>query len=956
MASKTSTLPDFISFQAAYGHNSDNDFTLVSVNIRSLRKYWNEFKIIAETLRGFVDAFVITEINIPEACADTFVLSGYRPRFLSRPARRGGGLAVYVRDAYDVSLCDSTFVHAECLAMKVHLKNSDLILLSMYRPPSNSASRFLLELEDTLNRWTSAEQLCIIGDLNINTLCPSKSIVADYLSILASHGLECTINAPTREDILKGELTSSCLDHIAVYAPNHLLKSCVINQRLADHYFVACRISSIAVGSGNISSVHNVPFNEVVIRLVDHRIFDNLIADFNWTSLIENNTPITAYDKFCEQLKHFEHLSQRTIRKKQRRDHNWLNSDILRAIAHKDNLWKRCKHAPKNDLLRAEFRTARNRVVALLRTAKRQYFFRKFNASARNAKKTWALINDIRGKHTNAFSEIDSLSGNPGEIAESFNRFFASSSELSLLGQEEESSLKDSISASAFLPRLSKHDLKNIIFSFHQNKPPGVDGISARTLRKNFEALVELLLFMLNGFLDSAVFPEPLKTALVKPRFKGGKKDCIENYRPIAVLPILSQIIEKFLLNTMSSFIEKFRILSDRQFGFIQGRGTISLLEEFADELYSAFEHNLFSCALFIDISKAFDTLNHNILLKKLHSLGFRGPFHAVLKNYFFNRSQIVSVGHKGNESSKILLKAGVPQGSILSPLLFNIFMNDFVAITDKCIVFQYADDIVLLTKHTSYETAISTLQNNIYVAMNWFSQNKMRVNSAKTKLVCFRNPLKVSPTNAPVFLHRDNCKDCICTPVDYVNSHKYLGIHFDSNMSWQTHLAYVCSKLRSVAWLLFHIRSVVPHHIKKSIVHALAYGTLRYGITIFAFCSVHWKTRVDTLLKNILKSVAYSSGSKSYENIFRELGFSTFDGLFVQTVVLKHMWNSNFKNEYIAPRILRKETRYVVPRHSTRYGAARRCVYVPKTFNDLPDEVIAATTKSKLKMLLWEL
>lgn len=150
--------------------------------------------------------------------------------------------------------------------MKVHLKNSDLILLSMYRPPSNSASRFLLELEDTLNRWASAEQLCVIGDLNINTLCPSKAIVADYLSVLASHGLECTINAPTREDIIKNELTSSCLDHIAVYAPNHLLKSCVINQRLADHYFVACRISSIAVRSGKSSSEHNVQFNEVIIN------------------------------------------------------------------------------------------------------------------------------------------------------------------------------------------------------------------------------------------------------------------------------------------------------------------------------------------------------------------------------------------------------------------------------------------------------------------------------------------------------------------------------------------------------------------------------------------------------------------------------------------------------------------------------------------------------------------
>lgn len=165
--------------------------------------------------------------------------------------------------------------------------------------------------------------------------------------------------------------------------------------------------------------------------------------------------------------------------------------------------------------------------------------------------------------------------------------------------------------------------------------------------------------------------------------------------------------------------------------------------------------------------------------------------------------------------------------------------------------------------------------------------------------------------------------------------------------------MSYICGKLRSVAWLLFNIRSMVPYRIKRSIVHALAYSTLRYGITIFAFCSIHWKTRVDTLLKNILKSVAYRSDLILHENIFRGLGFPSFDPLFKQTVVLKHMWNSNFKKEYIAPRVLRKETRYIVPRYTTRYGASTRSVYVPKIFNELSDEILTATTRSKLKILL---
>lgn len=161
----------------------------------------------------------------------------------------------------------------------------------------------------------------------------------------------------------------------------------------------------------------------------------------------------------------------------------------------------------------------------------------------------------------------------------------------------------------------------------------------------------------------------------------------------------------------MNSFIHKFSIMSDRQFGFVQGRGTTALLEEFADELCKSFEHNLFCCALFLDVSKAFDTVCHDILLRKLYLIGFRGPFQAVLKNYLADRSQMVVIGNTYS-STKLPLDAGVPQGSILSPLLFNLFVNDFVSIIPNGVVFQYADDIVLLTKHVNINRQLSNYSN----------------------------------------------------------------------------------------------------------------------------------------------------------------------------------------------------------------------------------------------------
>lgn len=470
--------------------------------------------------------------------------------------------------------------------------------------------------------------------------------------------------------------------------------------------------------------------------------------------------------------------------------------------------------------------------------AKRQYYLKQFNQSAGNPAKTWSLINDLRGKR-DIGSVTDCFSISPTSVAENFKCHFARSSDKASQEFEPTCTLKKTVSASAFLPRLSEHDLRRIVFSFRRNKPPGIDGLSAHMLQRNFEVLAGILVFMLNGFLDSSSIPEQLKIAIVKPLPKGGRRDVIENYRPISILPILSQVLEKFLLEVMVSFIEKFSILSPNQFRFVAVKGTTLLLESFSDEIFSTFEQNSFSIALFLDISKAFDTVNHGILLDKLYLLGFRGPFHDILKSYLCNRFQIVAVD--SHFSSKSPIKAGVPQGSILSPLLFNIFINDFSSAISRCTVYQYADDTVLLAKHVCYQSAIKMLQNDVHNAVDWFSKNLLAVNVSKTKLVCFRNPLKMTVIDQQIYLHSKSCAPCICVPVEYVQSIKYMGIFFDSNMSWDTHLAHLCGKLRSVAWLMYHIKSIVPFPVKKTIVHALAYGVLRYGITVFAFCSARW-------------------------------------------------------------------------------------------------------------------
>lgn len=407
------------------------------------------------------------------------------------------------------------------------------------------------------------------------------------------------------------------------------------------------------------------------------------------------------------------------------------------------------------------------------------------------------------------------------------------------------------------------------------------------------------------------------------------------------------------MFNVMSGFIDKHNMISPNQYGFVSGRGTQTLLDGFSDVLYSSFENSQFACALFLDVSKAFDSVSREILLKKLCDSGFRGPFFSLLENFLSERSQLVSVSNI--YSSKLLLRAGVPQGSILSPLLFDIYVNDLSEVLSKCVMYQSADDTVLLSRHINYCNAVEMLQSDAVKIMDWFDNNRIKVNVYKTQLMCFRNPLKATQINLPFNLHSSNRFECDCTSLAYVNGTKYLGVSFDCDLTWNTHMSYLSGRLRSVSCLLHSLRVFLPYSIRKMLIYSLAYSILRYSITIHGCCSNLWKTKTNAILKNILTNVAYKSKFSSSENLFQDMQLSNLESLFFQTVVLRHFWNSHFKIPRSSERSLRASETYVTQRVFTNYGKHMRSFYMPRIFNDLPKSILEIRSKGKLKKSLKE-
>ena len=201
--------------------------------------------------------------------------------------------------------------------------------------------------------------------------------------------------------------------------------------------------------------------------------------------------------------------------------------------------------------------------------------------------------------------------------------------------------------------------------------------------------------------------------------------------------------------------------------------------------------------------------------------------------------------------------------------------------------------------------------------------------------------------------LHTSRCLSCACEPIQHASFIKYLGLFFDSDLTWNTHLAHVCKKIRAVSCLLYNTRYFMPLSVRKIVVHALVYSVLRYGITVYGHCALRWQIRINSILRSLLKTISYDLCLSKDIDVFKALHLPDFNSLLMETVVHRHFWDSQFKVLYVPSRILRPKERYRIPRCSTRFGKRARSYYVPAFMNKLPSSILNLRTKYKLKKAL---
>ena len=329
-------------------------------------------------------------------------------------------------------------------------------------------------------------------------------------------------------------------------------------------------------------------------------------------------------------------------------------------------------------------------------------------------------------------------------------------------------------------------EVSDIINSLRSGTAAGYDNIPISALKDSVDLISGPLAHIINLSISSGYFPDNMKIARVIPLFKSGDCRIFQNYRPISILPIFSKILESVVYKRVMEYINKSDILFHNQYGFRKNHSTSLALTYLCDKITSAIDRKQFTVGIFLDLSKAFDTVNHSILLDKLYHYGIRGVAFNWMKSYLSNRVQFVQ--YNETFSSKSIIQCGVPQGSILRPLLFLLYINDLSNVSNILELILFADDTNIFFSHQKFSSLVNTVNCEIDKISEWFKANKLSLNLKKSNYVIFKSRQKRIDIDLSLKINDHQ--------ITRAKEVVFLGVILDEHISWKPHISYVARKI----------------------------------------------------------------------------------------------------------------------------------------------------------------
>ena len=747
----------------------------------------------------------------------------------------GGGLAVYLRNSVQFKeICSTSSANLEAVAIKVSpFSTSSFIMIVAYRPSSRTPLDPFMSnfLDEVLDKSSDIDDIVIMGDFNLNQLEPDN-MTRRMDDICQTYNLHQLIDVPTRIT----DSTATLIDLIYVSDPSSIIQSDVIPLGISDHFGISVSNASSKRRNSNQQHLH-ITYHD--LKAFDEKKFLSDVEAAPWHL-------IDLFDDIDEKLDTFYQIIEQLINwhapKRQRRvkreSYPWINSTVIELIRQKSYAL-RLHLKNKSDFTRNFYKKARNRATEGIRQSKREYFTTSIEENKNNQKEIWKTLKKLLPSKRVTSPEIIRFEGKSYtsflDIANCFNEFFSTvASRLTKdMPTAEPASSARLTHESLTLPAVTPNIVINVIGKLRNVKGTGLDDISmnfVKILSKSDRFACSLSLLINHSF-NSGVFPSAWKSAKVIPLFKSGDIENVDNYRPISVLNCLSKVIERIAFDHIFSFLAKENLLHILQSGFRKHHSTLTALIHMIDTIYKDMDENKLTGALFLDLRKAFDTVDHRILLSKLQMFNPNKFMFQWLSSYLENRKQVVVFN--GILSNEAIISTGVPQGSILGPLLFLMYINDLpMALTSEVILF--ADDTTAISHGATHCSVASDVQNNLTSISNYALKNRLIPHPQKTKIMLFSKQSQAVSIDDRIPLNLAGAQ------IDYTSSYKCLGFTLDEHLDYKLHLKDICKKVHYGISILRRVRLFLSEDTLISLANSLVLCHLDY-------CS--------PLLHNLLKS-----------------------------------------------------------------------------------------------------
>jgi hypothetical protein len=915
------------------------DFILLHQNVQGLLNKLEDIELCIDEMadrNNSIQVLCFTETFIKQGSESNIRIKGFNlAATFSRKNIKRGGSCILVRQHYQyrsLVLCKTLSVEKVFECCGIEIPNLKCILICIYRvPEAKNVRLFLDKLNVLLSKITtnSTKKIIITGDLNINTM-KTDSVTRELKSLMLNYNCLLHINVPTRGN--------SCIDHIVSNIKHAVGK--VHTLHLSDHE--TCQTLEFPVSDQIKLNTQYWYIRKKSYSQENVYTFLKHISSLTWDDCYNEPDSDVAFSKFHDMFHLIYNLcfpEQRIKITSNNCKPKWITKGIKKACY--DKRYLRFLYYKNRTQEHKDMFKKKSKLLRLCINQSQRNLNRKFMLNSKNkSRATWSIIKD-QTDVVSSFESIDSINfkgqtiTDPLDIANLFNDHFINTHKK-ICNWKSTIKNVDFVNSSIFISPCTVSEIVKCIESLNNTKAVGFDGVSTHIIKKCSRAIAPILTHLINESFSQGKFPTKLKYSIVKPLFKKDDKQALGNYRPITLISIFAKIYEKAMHSRMSQFIEKYNIIAKEQNGFQKGKSITNACYSLLESITHKIDQKTPLTGIFFDMSKAFDCVNHDTLLAKCDRYGFRGLALEWLKSYLVDRRQCVEV-RRMNERSEIVAfhssekynGTGVPQGSILGPLLFIVYINDLPKISQyKTVLF--ADDISVLIPDDHKDRNIYV--NNINMAVesicNWLEENNLFINASKTKYVQF------CTTKANIPKLSITCKG---HTIEENSETKFLGLIIDRHCSWKSHIDNVCCKLERFSYALKRLKRLSDQKTALIAYHGYVASLLRFGLIIWGNASEI--QRVFISQKKCVRAICGVGPLDSCRPLFKKLNLLTLTSMYILEISVYVKSNySLFTSIVTNPRLRSRDPmRLIGPRSKTALFRNNCYLMSIKIFNHLP-------------------